>query len=47
MLLRERTIKGEQNQISGLLSESSDTKCLGLLTSRRPSTLAVSVPLVE
>ena len=47
MLLREGTIKGEHNQTLGLLSGSSDTKCSGLLTSHRPSTLAVSVPLVE
>ena len=47
MLLREGTIKGEHNQTSGLLSGSSGTKCLGLLTSHRPSTLAVLVPLVE
>ena len=47
MLLREGTIKGEHNQTLGLLSGSSDTECSGLLTSHRPSTLAVSVPLVE
>ena len=47
MLLREGTIKGEHNQISRLSSGSSGTKHLGLLTSHRPSTLAVSVPLVE
>ena len=29
------------------MSGYSDTKCLGLLASHRPSTLAVSVPLVE
>ena len=47
MLLREGTIKGEHNQTSGLSSGSSGTKHLGLLTSHRPSTLAVSVPLME
>ena len=47
MLLREGTIKGEHNRTSGLLSGSSDTKYLGLLTSHRPSTLAISVPLME
>ena len=47
MLLREGTIKGEHNQTSGLLSGSSDTKHLGLLTSQRPSTSAISVPLIE
>ena len=45
MLLREGTIKGEKNWISGL--SSSDTKHLGVLTSHRPSTLTVSVPLME
>ena len=45
-------IKGEnykrRTQLNlGLSSGSSDTKCLGLLTSHRPSTLAISVPLVE
>ena len=47
MLFREGTIKGEHTQTSGLLSGSSDTECLGLLTSHRPSTPAVSVPLME
>ena len=47
MLLREGTIKGEHNQTSGLLSGFSGTKCLGLLMSHRPSTLAVSVPIME
>ena len=47
MLLREGTIKGEHNRTLGLLSGSSDTKHLGLLTSHRPSTLAILVPLVE
>ena len=49
MLLREGTIKGEQNQTSRLLLSSgySGAKCLGLLASHRPSTLAVSVPLEE
>ena len=47
MLLREGTIKGEHNHTSELSSGSSDTKCLGLLTSHRPSTWAILVPLVE
>ena len=47
MLLREGTIKGEHNQTSGLSSGSSDTKCSGLLTSHRPSALAILVPLME
>ena len=47
MLLREGTIKGEHNQTLGLSSGSSDTKHLGLLTSHRPPTLAILVPLVE
>ena len=47
MLLREGTIKGEDKQTLGLSSWSSDTKHLGLLTSHRPSTLAILVPLVE
>ena len=47
MLLRMVTIKGEHNQTLGLSSGSSDTKCLGILTSHRPSTLAILVPLVE
>ena len=47
MLLREGTIKGEHNQTSGLSSGSSDTECLDQLTSHRPSTLAILVPLVE
>ena len=47
MLFREEPIKGEHTQTSGLSSGSSDTECLGLLTSHRPSTLAISVALVE
>ena len=47
MLLWEGTIKGEHTRTSGLLSGSSDTECLGLLTSHRPSTSATLVPLVE
>ena len=47
MLFREGTIKGEHTQTSGLSSGSSDTELLGLLTSHKPSTLAVSVPLIE
>ena len=42
----EGTIKGEHYQTLGLSSGYSGTKCLGLLTSHRPSTLAVSVPLM-
>ena len=45
MLQREGTIKGDHYQTSGLSSGHSDTKCLGLLTSHRPSTLAVLVSL--
>ena len=47
MLLREGTIKGEHNQTLDLLSGSSDTEHLGLLTSHRPSTWAIFVPLME
>ena len=47
MLLREGTIKGEQDQTLGLFSGYSGTKCLGPLASHRPSTSAVSVPLEE
>ena len=47
MLLWEGTIKGEHTRTSGLLFGSSDTEHLSLLTSHRPSTLAISVPLIE
>ena len=47
VLLREGTIKGEHNQTLGLSSGSSDTENLGPLTSHRPSTLAILVPLME
>ena len=47
MLFREGTKKGEHTRTFGLLSGSSDTEYLGLLTSHRPSTLAILVPLVE
>ena len=47
MLHREGTIKGEHTRTSGLSSGSSDTECLGLLTSHRPSTLAILVPVME
>ena len=47
LLLMEGTIKGEHNWTVGLSSGSSDTKHLGLLSSHRPSTLAISVPLME
>ena len=40
-------IEGRNYQASGLSSGSSDTKHSGLLTSHRPSTLAISVPLME
>ena len=43
MLLGERTIKGEHHQTSGQSSGYSGSKHLGLLTSHRPSTSAVSV----
>ena len=46
-LLREGTIIGEHNQTLGLSSGSSNTEHLALLTSHRPSTSAISVPLVE
>ena len=47
ILFWEGTIKGEHNGTLGMSSGSSDTECLGLLTSHRPSTLAISVSLVE
>ena len=47
MLLREGTIKGEHDRTSGLSSGHSGTKHLDLLTSYRPSTSAVLVPLEE
>ena len=47
MLFMEETIKGEHTQAPGLSSGSSYTECLGLLTSHRPSTSAISVPLME
>ena len=47
MLSREGTIKGEHHQTLGLSSGYSGTKHLGLLTSHRPSTSAVLVPLEE
>ena len=40
-------IKGEHTGTSGLLSRSSDTECLGLLSSHRPPTFAILVPLME
>ena len=40
-------MKVGHTQTWGLLSRSSDTECLGLLTSHRPSTLAISVSLME
>ena len=47
MVFREGTIKREHTQTLGLSSGHSDTECFGLLTSHRPSTLAISVPLME
>ena len=47
MVLREGTIKVEYIQTSGLSSGYSGTKHLGLLTSHRPSTSVVLVPLKE
>ena len=47
MLFWEGTIKGEHTRTFGLSSGSSDTECLVLLTSHRPSTPAISVPLME
>ena len=46
-LFLEGTIKGEHTQTLGLSSGYSDTECLGLLTSHRPSTPATLVPLIE
>ena len=47
MLFWEGTIKEEHTQTLGLSSGSSYTECLGLLTSHRLSTLAISVLLEE
>ena len=47
MLLWEASIKGEHTRTLELSSGSSDTECLGLLTSHTPSTLAVLVPVME
>ena len=47
MLFWEGTIIGEHTQTSGLSSGFSDTEQLGTLTSHRPSTTAILVPLVE
>ena len=47
MLLWEGTIKGEHTGTLGVSSGSSDTEHLGLLTSHRPSSSTISVPLVE
>ena len=46
MLLWEGTIKGEHTGTLGLSSGSSNTEHLGLLTSHRPSTSAILVPLM-
>ena len=43
----EGTIREEHTQTLGLLSGFSDTEWLGLLTSHRPSTLSILVPLME
>ena len=40
-------MKGEHTQTSGMSSGFSDTEWLGLLTSHRPYTLAISVPLMQ
>ena len=47
MLFWEGTIKREHTQTLGLSSGFSDTEQLGPLTSHRPSTLVISVSLVE
>ena len=47
MLFWEGTIKGEHTQTSGLSSGILAQEHLGLLTSHRPSTPAISVPLME
>ena len=47
MLFWKGTIKREHPQTSGLSSGFSDTEHLVLLTSHRPYTLAILVPLVE
>ena len=47
MLFREGTIKMTAHLNLGAVIGSSATEHLGLLTSHRPSTLAISVPLVE
>ena len=47
MLFWEGTIKVEHTQTSGLSSGFSGTEWLGPSTSHRPSTVAISVPLVE
>ena len=47
VLFKEGSIKGEHIQTLGLSSGSLDTEHSGLVTSHRPSTLAVSVPLME
>ena len=47
MLFWEGTIKGEHTGSLGMSFGSSDTECLGLLTSHRPSIPAISVPLME
>ena len=47
MLFWEGNIKGKHTQASGLSSGFSGTEWLGLFISHRPSTLAISVPLME
>ena len=47
VLFWKGTIKGEHTQTLGLSSGFSDTEQLGLLTSHRPSTPAILVPLME
>ena len=47
MLFWEGTVTGQHTQTLGLSSGFSDTEWKGLLTSHRPSTLAISVPLMK
>ena len=47
MLLWEGTIKGKHIQTLGLSSGFLDIEWLGLLTSHRPSTPAISVSVME
>ena len=47
VLFWEGSIKGKHTQALGLSSGFSGTEWLGLFISHKPSTLAISVPLVE